>query len=218
MLPVATRQDVPRPSPSLTDSVEPFPPEFAHLLTPEVLAASGAHRVARDALLHHRAALGTARSAVEQARAADAAAARAAVANGKTPPPSSEPKAAAELDGVERSVVAAEQIARGTQRAYLAAVHENIAELHGAVRERQNQIRENAGEALAVLHGALTEADALRELLREIDEDAIQGRNPTFRPRVPHRRRDLSEEQLAPIRALFTVEPAGNTFLPGRAA
>jgi hypothetical protein len=219
MLPVATRQDVPRPSPALTESVEPFPVEFAHLLTPEVLAASEAHRNAREAVMHHRAALGAARSAVEQARATDAGAARDAVASGKPPPAPSEPKAAADLDRGERAVVAAEQIARGTQNAYLGIVRTHLAELHGAVREHQNQIREQAGDALSVLHSALTEADALTELLRELDEDGIAGRNPTFRPRVPRRRRDVAAEQLAPVRALLAVEPAaGNTLLTGHAA
>lgn len=197
--------------------VVPFDTDLIKL--PDAVAdASEDFRTALARVTAVRGAVAATRAALDSARTTDEAAARDAVAAGRTPPAATIAKAADALDRAQRSVPAAEQLARAAQAHYLDVCSSHFDELTAALRDRRQTVRDEGLLALAVVAQAIRDTIALDELATEMNIDSIRARRAAFRPVRHTRRKDPADEALAAARAALGERPAGNRFMTGPAA
>lgn len=205
-----------RRSTGFTTAVQPFPAGLYPLLPTKVRKASEALDEARGRLIEAECEATARRVEAEAATGVDKAQARSAVEAGKTPPSSTR---AAALDALERAQRAAETtrvLAAEAMRAFVAAVLDNLDELHGNLDARREEVREVLTARLTEMREGIRELQSLSHLAQELGEGELigHGRDPSFSPIRQQLRRDLAAEAVEPVRA--AIEAGG--YAPAKGA
>lgn len=191
------------PVADFTRSVAPWPAHLLPFVPVPVREASATLQTTINELDAAERDLLARRADAEAVRAADKAAARAAVAVGNAPPTSALPAA---IDAVERAVRAVEariELAREAQGTFIAIQIAELAPTAGSIRSRQGAIAATLDTKLSEVAAGVNELHALTHVLAELEGGVLQHRRtPSFKPvrATPRRPRDLGAEAVGPVR------------------